>query len=677
MNTFFVSLSGADTNAGTKDAPFFSIEAAVEAARRTKGAVTVTVGAGEYRMGQLRLDNRDDGLTLQADGKVVINGGLSLSVSDFEELSEEEKARLHGDAVQHTRKIDLKRLGLTPADWGDMCVIGGFNSASHYDGAVTEPMWCELFVNNTRQTIARYPNDGFLHTTALIREGENKTAVMSAKQCSHAEWEALRNPQSDIFGIDADTAHRASCWKSTDDVWMFGYPAYTWADTSSPVVRIDGEACTVETKYVSIYKPRAEAPYYFYNVFEELDAPGEWYLDRQNGILYYYPSIPLSESVIQLSVSATSLLLAEDIADLTVRGFHFVGTRGNALELTGNRITVEQCTITNTALWGIVAVGSAIHIRDCEIHHTGRGGVKIFGGDRATLTPSGNLVTNNHFHHNAEIFKTGSPSIWLGGVGGVVSHNCIHDLAHQAVLFAGNEHVIEYNEIYHVCQYADDAGAVYSGRDYTNCGNIIRYNYFHDIQSSAAAHQGTFAVYSDDNNGASTVWGNIMHRCQSAVLFHGGHDLTFKNNLIIESTAHGAVSILFTKYAYWESLSEDTGNGQHLKALARVPWDGPLWRKRYPHIAEYLTWDPKTEQSCPHYADLSNNLIVDHGPISITGFDITDPKLKAHYADNVATDRASLGIPAGDVLDLRCFDASALLPTFEKIPFEQMGRLPK
>lgn len=674
MNTFFVSTRGADTNSGTKDAPFFSIQAAIEAARNVKGAVTVTVEEGEYHPGHLQLDSRDDGLLLQANGHVVINGGISLSASDFEELDKEEKARLHGDAVQHTRKVDLKRKGLTPADWGTLCAIGGFNTASHYDGAVLEPMWCELFVNNVRQTVARYPNEGFLHTTATVRVGENRPKVTAATHGNFAKWEALRNPQSDIFGIDADTARRAGGWKTLDDVWMFGYPMYTWADTSSPVVAIDSDRGTMETAYVSLYGVRDEAPYYFYNVFEELDAPGEWYLDRQNGILYYYPAVPLTESTIQLSLATAPLLSARGITDLTVRGLHFMGTRGNALELTGNRITVEQCEITNAALWGIVAEGTAVQVQDCEIHHTGQGGVKLFGGDRDTLTPSGNRVTNNHFHHNAEIFKTGSPSVWIGGVGSVVSHNCIHDLAHQAVLYAGNEHVIEYNEIYAVCQYADDAGAVYSGRDYTNCGNVVRYNYFHDIKSRAASHQGTFAVYSDDNNGSSTVWGNIMHRCQSAVLFHGGHDLTFKNNLIIESTSHSDASVLVTKYAYCQSLKD---GGQHLTALARVAWDSPLWRERYPHIGEYLTWDPQTEQNCPHYIDLSNNLIVDHNPIRITGFDITDPKLKAHYTDNVVTDRASLGIPAGDTLDLRHFDASALLPVFEALPFEHMGLLPK
>lgn len=675
MKNLFVSVFGSDANPGTEEAPFFSIEAALEAARRTKGAVTVTVGAGEYRISQLRLDKRDDGLIIQADGDVVINGGISLSASDFTELNKEEQARLHGNAKLHTRKIDLKRLGLTRADWGEMCAIGGFNTASHYNSAVIEPMWCELYVNNERQTIARYPNEGFLHTAEPVCEGDGRESVGSVMKHSKVEWESVRNPRSDIFGIDCETACRAASWKTLQDVWMFGYPAYTWADTSSPVVRIDREKCEMETKYVSLYGIHAGAPYYFYNIFEELDEPGEWYLERESGLLYYYPKLPLAESVIQLSISSSPLVVADGISDLTIRGFKFVGTRDSALVLSGNRITVEQCEIANTALWGIIADGNDIIVRNCEIHHTGRGGVKITGGNRASLISSHNLVTNNHFHNNAEIYKTGSPSIQLGGVGCIVSHNCIHDLAHQAVLFAGNEHIIEYNEIYNVCKYADDAGAIYSGRDYSNCGNIIRYNYFHDIQSSAAAHIGVFAIYSDDNNGATTVISNIMHRCQCAVLFHGGHDLVFKNNLIIEATPNSTASIKFCRYGYWKSLVDDGEDGQHLKALAQIPWDSTLWRERYPHIVEYLIWDPETEQCCPHYADMSNNLIVNHCPINISGFDIFDPKLKSNYANNIETDHLSLGISIGNVLDMTYFDASKILPSFKKIPINKIGLL--
>lgn len=672
MNCLYVDIHGSDTNPGTKVAPFASLNAALDAARKREGAVTITVGTGEYREKPVILDKRDNRLTLQADGKVVINGGISLSASDFEPLNEEERARLRGDAKTHTVKADLKRFGLTREDWGEMCAIGGFNTAGKYDGAVLAPMWCELFVNNARQTVARYPNDGYLFVTAAIREGEGRESLWSVEKHSPAEWAEMRNPKSDIFGIDPETARRAASWKTLNDVWMFGYPAYTWADTSSPIVRIDPERCEMETKYVSLYGIRADAPYYIYNVFEELDAPGEWYLDRETGILYLYPASDLSDSEINLSISGAPLITAKDVSDLTIRGFTFMGTRGNGLSLSGNNIIVERCEICNTALWGMDAAGSHITIRDCEIHHTGRGGVSITGGDRAELISSQNLVTNNHFHDNAEIYKTGSPSVQINGVGCVVSHNCIHDLVHQAILFGGNEHVIEYNEIFRVCKYADDAAAIYGGRDYSSCGNIIRYNYFHDIESEDKTGVGIFAVYCDDNHGGTTIFGNIMHRCQCALLLHGGHDMVFKNNLIIEKCEKSGKSINIVRYGYWKTLVKDGQDNQHWQALARVPWESQIWREKYPHIAEYLTWDPETEQNIPHYSDISNNLIVDHCKISIN-FNILEERLKSRFCNNLETDRAFAGILEGDKLDLSNIRASEIIPGFEDIPFGKMG----
>ena len=248
-------------------------------------------------------------MALAADGKVVINGGVSLSTTDFEPLNEE-RGRLRG-TPKHS-KSRLKAFRSDPRT-GAMCAIGGFNTAGKYDGAVLEPMW-QLFVN-TGQTVARYPNDGYLFVTEAIREGDGKEALWSVEKHSQDEWAAIRNPKSDIFGIDPETARRAASWETLKDVWMFGYPAYTWADTSSPIVRIDPERCEMETKYVSLYGIRADMPYYIYNVFEELDAPGEWYLDRETGMLYLYPPSDLSESTINLSISGAPLITATDVSD--------------------------------------------------------------------------------------------------------------------------------------------------------------------------------------------------------------------------------------------------------------------------------------------------------------------------------------------------------------------------
>ena len=57
----------------------------------------------------------------------------------------------------------------------------------------------------------------------------------------------------------------------------------------------------------------------------------------------------------------------------------------------------------------------------------------------------------------------------------------------MAIVFGGNEHLIEFNEIHDVCHESNDAGAIYGGRDWTMRGTVIRYNYFHDISGFEGA----------------------------------------------------------------------------------------------------------------------------------------------------------------------------------------------
>ena len=687
MANFYVSKNGSDLNVGTKESPFATVEKAQAEVRKLienglSESVSVTVGAGEYAVNGLVFTEKDSGtaecpVTYEADGDVVLNGGITLKAEDFEPVNEAEKARLHGDAKEKVVKVDLKKYGLTRADWGEICAVGSHGTARKYDGAVIKPMSCELFFNDERMNVARYPNEGYIYTEEPVREGDCLEPTGCQRKSSE-EWAKVRNPLGDIRKIDAETNERVKNWKTQENVWIFGYPKYGWADESTPVVYINTENREMETKYVSIFGIKEHAPYYFFNVFEELDSAGEWFLDRDNGILYLYPTSDLETAKIILSITVNNLIKIENANWLTVKGFTFMGTRNDAFDVVGNNITIDGCEIKNVSGWAAKINGMNCCVKNCSIHHTGEGGVMIKGGDRATLTPSGNAVTNNHIYSIAKIYQTYRPGVDMDGVGCLVSHNCIHDSAHQAMMFHGNDHIIEYNEMYDVCQVADDSSAIYSGRDYTICGNIIRYNYFHDMKSDADNHIGIFGMYCDDNLGGCTTFGNIFYRCQSALLLHGGHDQVFKNNLIIDACPKSVYSVRFHGYGYWQTLvrgGKDNQVDHHWLCLDKVPWESELWRERYPHIAEYLTWDPEHEQRFPHYCEISNNIIVNHKPIDIN-FAAIDSRYKNKIKNNVEySDRKFLGIPDGEELDLSHNRFKEILPDFEELPFEQMGMI--
>ena len=165
----------------------------------------------------------------------------------------------------------------------------------------------------------------------------------------------------------------------------------------------------------------------------------------------------------------------------------------------------------------IITGGQDHGIQDCEIAYTGGGGLVLNGGDRLTLTPGNHFADNNRIHHFGRWIHTYRPAIQLEGVSNRVSHNLIHDAPHTALAVAGNEHIIEYNEIHRVCLETSDAGALYMGRDWTQRGTVIRYNYFHDLGGGDIN-----AVYLNDWTSATTVFGNLFYKAKRGVLIGGG-----------------------------------------------------------------------------------------------------------------------------------------------------------
>ena len=675
---YYVAVDGNDVNAGTKDAPFATLIRARDAVREEirRGlteSVTVKILEGVYNTESIVLTQEDSGtvsfpITYEAQGNVVLNGGTTIRSEMFSALTDEEKSRLRGEAAEKVVRADLKTLGLCRGDWGEMCVTGSHHTGDRYDGAVLSPIWCELFANGVRQTIARYPNEGFLYTEAPVREGDGKESTVTGSvqyRYTDGEWAKKRNPISDIYRLDPETARRTASWKSLDDVWMFGYPAWNWADMSTPVLRIDAKTREMETKMVSLYGMKTGAPYYFYNIFEELDSPGEWYLDREKGFLYWYPSVPLSEADVMLSLLTESILILKDVSYVTLKGITFTGTRADALTLSGDHLSVLDCTVKNVSGYAMIVRGNHNRVCGCEISRVGQGGVKLCGGDRATLTPSGNIAEYNHVHHYAEIFRNYCPAFQLDGVGNICRHNCIHDSSHMAVGFSGNDHLIEYNEIYSVCKTSDDASAVYSGRDYSTQGTVIRFNYFHDIISEVKKNIGIFAVYCDDNLGKCTIMQNVFVRCQSALLLHGGHNMTFSGNLIMDAPEGARSALTFHKYSCWRDL---LGDSLHLRRLRAVPWQSEIWKKAYPQIEKYLSWDIETEQRFPHYADISGNVIICHKEIEIN-FEWDDPRFENKVENNTVWDER----PNCDLESLCERYLPGEIDGFAPIPFSRIG----
>ena len=619
----YVSPDGNDANDGSFEHPLATVEKARDLVRTMdktgKSGVTVALKAGEYRVSTIEFTAEDSGTEscsvtycAYGDGEVILNGGVTLPRESFASVTDEAVLdRLTADARENVLSINLFSLGITKEQYGKLYAIGSYTTAAQYDGDWTGPLYCELFIDDARQTLARYPNGTeYLHTGTVLVEGEGDTN--SEKHMG----EAKHNPAPDVFQIDKALSERIASWKTTEDVWMFGYFYTDWADASTPIGTVDHDELTISPRFVSMFGARKDQPYYFFNVLEELDAPGEWYLDRDNGILYFYPPEGFTESSsVELSLSTDCVIKAE-ANYLTFDGLTVKGTRGDGVSVTGDGNTIQNCLIKNVAGYALLVTGSDNLVTDNEITRTGRGGVVLDGGDRETLRHANNHAENNLVHDWSEIYETYQPAFTLNGVGNVCAHNEIYNSPHEAISYSGNDHVIEYNLIHDVNLKTDDGGAIYSGRRWDWYGTVIRYNLIYDL--GADGHQ-PVGIYIDDALAGQTVYGNLIVNAPNFGLqLGGGQDLIVHDNIVVNSYD----PINFDARALW-GLSGDESHsfyqeyregGRIWQLLYDSPWQTEIWQKAYPQYQHYSDdfSDPENRDFVlnPSYGEVTHNLLV-------------------------------------------------------------------
>src|SRR6185369_4601553 len=110
------------------------------------------------------------------------------------------------------------------------------------------------------------------------------------------------------------------------------------------------------------------------------------------------------------------------------------------------------------------------------------------------------------------------PAVMAFGVGQHVAHNLIHDAPHSGVIIHGNDHLIEYNDMHHLCLETNDCGAFYIGRDWSERGNVVRYNYFHDLGKADVVQ----SIYLDDWTSGMLIYGNICYKGGRGIMVGGG-----------------------------------------------------------------------------------------------------------------------------------------------------------
>ena len=525
------------------------------------GAVVNIRGGNYYRTASFDLMPEDSG-TLTApiiyraykDEKPVITGAQV--ITGFIPAND---ARLNPTAKPNIQQIDLVALGILPR----YQIVPGSVAKD------TGPL--ELFFDNKPMTLARYPNLGSDQKKEWAYLGDTVIHQADPTIPGDKTITALKYADS-----DNSISAKLNSWKDLSNVVMHGYWTYDWLDGYQKVSSIDTVKKIITTTVPTTYTTGQN--FYFENVLEELDSPGEWYVDRISGILYFYPPTKISPTNTSVSTLSSSLVngknsdSAQKVSNVQFIGLDFNGTLGAGVVLNGDNNTITNCKIYNTDAEGVVMSGQADTVEFSEIHDTGASGVDLrspsmaldgnFG--RKSLTPGDGEVNSNDIYNFGRIKRMGSVGVYLMGVENLVSHNYIHDGPRSAINFGGNDNTIEYNKISNVAYEVGDGGAIYGGGDWTQRGNKIQYNTITDIQGIFG--KGAIGVYFDDMLSGNTIYGNIFKNIVSpkimlkanptpkdpegfyvlkggggAVFVGGGRDNTIKNNIFSNCTL--AVSI--------------------------------------------------------------------------------------------------------------------------------------
>jgi len=325
--------------------------------------------------------------------------------------------------------------------------------------------------------------------------------------------------------------------------------------------------------------------FYVANVLEELDEPGQWCFDSEEGILYFWPPTDSLEDA-EVVVPALDCLIDICAASwVVVSGFTFTETSdGDNFHHEG----VEGCSVMY-ARAGWKYCGDAIHLKDAErchiennlfdavggnavylegrnsrnvirhnkIRYAGANGVCLLGN--ALQHPIFNEVSDNHIHHCGVLNKY-TAGVFAGvSNGNLISHNLFEHLPHHAICLGDNPYgrnIVEYNRIRFACQETSDNGGINmwmeqpATEEAQRCGHIIRCNHISDCYGcevidgkvGRSKTDPSSGVYLDNLASNCVVYGNIIVRCAYAgVYVHGGKNNLIENNIFVDCL----VNVLF------------------------------------------------------------------------------------------------------------------------------------
>lgn len=430
-----------------------------------------------------------------------------------------------------------------------------------------------LYVNGQRRHQPRAPRQGFF----IMQD------VPGLKL--PADWANGPRQQSAFIARPGDFG----AFRNLTDVEMV--VVHWWIEERFPVVAYD-PATRLVTLGRTSRGPLADdrqqtyARYYLNNVWEQLKEPGQWYLDRPAGKLYYLPlpgEDPRTTQVVAPRALQLLKLVGEPDANrwvqtISFRGITFAHTdwrhpgedgaavsvnsasarygRGNdaaasqaacdvpgVVYLEGARnCAFEDCTVRNTGWYGVEMADGCTNNRvvGCTLRDLGAGGVKLNGSDAAgpRLRRTGdNVITDNEIVAGGRVFHSAVGVLAMHTFGNTIAHNHIHDLYYTGISVGwvwgyresvARDNRVEKNHIHRIGQgLLSDMGGIYTLG--VQPGTVIRGNLVHDVQK---LNYGGWCIYPDEGSSHILIENNICYDTNGEIFHqHYGRENIVRNNI--------------------------------------------------------------------------------------------------------------------------------------------------
>ena len=586
--TVYVATNGKKDADGTKKNPFPTITAARDAIRALdKSAfdgITVLVTAGVYSITEpVTLTAEDSGTAdcpityLGEDGTTIV-GGVALTSSDFAPATGSAVQYFPEEAKAKIVQIDLTDFGFTKE------LVNSWTNHHNYRGNLSF-----LSVNGQRQTIARFPNDTWANVDGGVGYGYDDEVMPLVDLNSKTKYY--------IIEYGDEYFDRVSSWTSENKKFVRARWRFLWFPDDSYITEISKESDTMKVAYAWGGEVREGSIMYWYNVPEELDVPGEYYID-ENAVLYYYPTEEFETATLSLPLSH-NIFTVTDADHITLKNLDMTSSLLHGVYAENvDSLSIIDCTISSVVKCGIRMPGYNynINIRGNHIFDIGDNAIKADYGDFDTMT-SGNTRIYNNYIHDWGINGTycDGYAITLSGIDILVDHNVCHTGEFKGIhVGTGVNVTVEYNEVYDVCRLAEDVGAMSGDGGKGNANIVFRYNYVHDIgplglpteeEAGKPVYSYTWAVgfYYDGSSSYFNTYGNVIeHIDGDGILSNAGRHNYITGNLLIDCSNH---YICASEYGYGSRFDE---NGSY------IPRKGTL--DDYVYTDEFKAINPEPSQ---------------------------------------------------------------------------------